>query len=162
MVQLLRALGHDPKDKQFWPKSFFKLARLHHNLGRLVHHLRYQARNAKTWTARDESELLSAVYALVRTGLSEREAVRKIADAEVFPHHERRPGLRPSGQASRRARQAALWRKYQRLLAQSKSKGPDPIARQLGIGVSDFEMLLTGLGLPVPSVAPSGGKARNR
>ena len=97
MVQLLRALGHDFKDKQFWPKSFFKLARLHHNLGRLVHHLRYQARNATTWTARDESKLLSEVYALVRTGLSEREAVRTIADATVFPHHERRPGLRPSG-----------------------------------------------------------------
>src|SRR5262249_26034803 len=33
--QLLRALGCDPNDKQFWPKAFMKLARLHHNLGRL-------------------------------------------------------------------------------------------------------------------------------
>jgi hypothetical protein len=160
MVQLLHALGYDPKDNQFWPKSFFKLARLHHNLGRLVHHLRYAAGNATTWTARDEAKLLSEVYMLVRTGLSEREAVRTMADAKVFPHHERRSGLRPSGQASRSARQAALWRKYQRLRAQSK--GPDPIGRQLGIGVTDFEMLLTGLGLPVPPVAPSGDKLRAR
>ena len=104
--------------------------------------------------------MLSEVYMLVRTGLREREAVRTIADAKVFPHHERRLGLRPSGQAQRRARQTALWRKYQRLRAQSE--GPDPIGRQLGIGVTDFEMLLTGLGLPVPSVAPSGGKLRAR
>jgi len=159
MVQLLRALGCDLKDKLFWPKSFLKLARLHHNLGRLVHHVRYAAGNG-TWTAHDESILLFEVYALVQTGLSEREAVRTIADAKVFPHHERRLGLRPSGQAQRRARQTALWRKYQRLRAQSK--GPDPIGRQLGIGVTDFEMFLTGLGLPVPSVAPSDGKLRAR
>jgi len=160
MVHLLRALGYDPKDKLFWPKSFLKLARLHHNLGRLVHHVRYAGGNGTTWTARDESILLFGVYKLVQTGLSEREAVRTIADAKFFPHHERRLGLRPSGQAQRRARQTALWRKYQRLRVQSR--GPDPIGRQLGIGVTDFEMFLTGLGLPVPSVAPSGGKLRAR
>jgi hypothetical protein len=38
--------------------------------------------------------------------------------------------------------EAALWRKYQRLRAQSK--GPDPIGRQRGIGATDFERLLTG------------------
>ena len=157
MVQLLGALGYDRKDKHFWPKSFLKLARLHHNLGSLVHR-QGVAPNAKAWTSEDESILLCGVYALVQTGLSERAAVRTIADAKVFPHHERRLGLRPSGQAQRRARQTALWRKYQRLRAQSK--GPDPIARQLGIGVTDFEMFLTGLGLPVPPVAPSGDKPR--
>src|SRR6202023_3798417 len=90
----------------------------------------------------------------------EREAVRTIADAKVFPHYERRPWQRPSGRASRVARQQALWRKYQRLRKQSK--GTDPIARQLGIGVTDFEVLLTALGLPVPSVAPIGDKPRAR
>jgi len=30
---------------------------------------------------------------------------------------------------------------------------PDPIAWQLGLGVTDFEMILTGLGLPAPSGA---------
>ena len=159
MVQLLRALGCDPKDKQFWPKALIKLATLHHNLGRLVHR-QSSRRNAKTWTAQDESILLCGVYELVQTGLSEREAVRTIADAKVFPHYERQSWQRPSGQASRRARQVALWRKYQRLRAQSR--GPDPIARQLGIGVTDFEMFLTGLGLPAPSVAPSGDKPRAR
>jgi|SRR6516225_344729 hypothetical protein len=108
----------------------------------------HSRRNAKTWTARDESIFLFGVYAMAQTGLSEREVVRAIADAEVFAHHEQRPWQRPSGQTSRRARQATLWRKYQRLREQSK--GPDPIARQLGIGVTDFEMFLTGLGLPAP------------
>ena len=86
----------------------------------------------------DESILLSGVYALVQTGLSERAAVRTIADAKVFPHYERRSWQRPSGRklANVRAKRA-LWRKYQRLRA--RSKGPDPIARQLGIGVTDFE-----------------------
>jgi hypothetical protein len=159
MVQLLRALGCDPKDKQFWPKALIKLATLHHNLGRLVHR-QSSRRNAKTWTARDESLLLFKVYAMVQTGRSEREAVRTIADAEVFPHHERRSWQRPSGQASRRARRSALWRKYQRL--RERSRGPDPIARQLGIDVTDFEMILTGLGLPAPSAAPSGDKPHAR
>jgi hypothetical protein len=65
-----------------------------------------------------------------------------------------------SGHASRIARQRALWRKYQRLRAQSR--GPDPIGRQLAIGVTDFEMFLAGLGLPAPSAAPSGDKPRAR
>jgi hypothetical protein len=159
MAQLLRSLGCDPKDKLFWPKSFMKLATLHHNLGRLVHR-QLSRRNAQTWTMQDESILLSGVYALVQTGLSEREAIRTIADANVFPYHERRSGQRPSGQASRIAREAALWRKYQRLRQQSK--GPDLLARQLSIGLSDFEMFLTGLGLPTPSAVPSGDKPRAR
>jgi hypothetical protein len=82
LVQLLRALGCDPKDKQFWPKALIKLATLHHNLGRLVHR-QSSRRTAKTWTAQDESILLCGVYELVQTGLSEREAVRTIADAKV-------------------------------------------------------------------------------
>jgi hypothetical protein len=157
IAQLLRALGYDPNDKQFWPKAFMKLARLHHNVGRLVHRLRLPP-NAKAWTMEDESLLLLGVYQLVQTGLSEREAVRKIADAKVFPHYERQSWERQSGQASRRARQLALWRKYQRLREQSK--GPDSIARQLGIGVTNFEMFLTGLGLPASSAAASGDKPR--
>src|ERR1700730_2697473 len=70
-AQLLRALGYDPNDKQFWPKAFIKLARLHHNVGRLVHRQRLPS-SAKAWTLEDESILLSGVYALVQTGLSER------------------------------------------------------------------------------------------
>jgi hypothetical protein len=158
-AQLLRALGCDPNDKQFWPKAFMKLARLHHNVGRLVHRQRLPT-NAKAWTVEDESVLLCAVYASVQGGLSEREAVRRIADAKVFPHYERQSWRRPSGHASRIARQRALWRKYQRLRAQSK--GPDQIGRQLGIGLTDFETILTGLELPAPSAAPSGDKPRAR
>ena len=44
----------------------------------------------------------------------------------------------------------------------AQSRGPDPIARQLGIGVTDFEMILAGLWLPAPSAAPSGDKPRAR
>jgi hypothetical protein len=83
-VQLLRALGCDPNDKQIWPKAFMKLARLHHNVGRLVLRLRLPL-NAKAWTVEDESTFLCTVYASVLGGLSEREAVRRIADAEDFP-----------------------------------------------------------------------------
>jgi hypothetical protein len=154
MAQLLCALGCDPDDELFWPKSFMKLARIYHNLGRVVHHQRSSAGSATSWTAQDESELLFAVYALVETDLGEREAVRVLADLKIFPHHERRSGQRLSGEGTRRARELALWRKYQRL--RQRSKGPDPLARQLGIGVTDFEMFLTGLGLPAPSPAPRG------
>ena len=159
IIQLLRALGCDPNDKQVLPKAFMKLARLHHNVGRLVHRLRSRP-NAKVWTPEDEANFLLGVYALVQRGLGEREAVRRIADAKVFPYYERQSSQRPSGHATRIARQRALWRKYQRLRAQSR--GPDPIGRQLAIGVTDFEMFLTGLGLPAPSAAPSGDKPRAR
>ena len=159
IIQLLRALGCDPNDKQIWPKAFMKLARLHHNVGRLVLRLRLPL-NAKTWTVEDDSTFLCMVYASVLGGLSEREAVRRIADAEDFPYYERQSSRRPSGRASRIARQQAHWRKYQRLRAQSR--GPDPIARQLGIGVTDFEMILAGLWLPAPSAVPSGDKPRAR
>src|SRR6476646_26440 len=83
-VQLLRALGCDLNDAQVWAKAFMKLARLHHNAGRLVHHLRLPP-SAKVWTVEDESALLCAVYASVQGGLSEREAVRRMADAKTFP-----------------------------------------------------------------------------
>jgi hypothetical protein len=104
VVQLLRALGGDSNDKQVWPKAFMKLAKLHHNVGRLVLRLGLRP-NAKAWTAQDEAKLLCAVHASVQGGLSEREAIRKIADANIFPHYERRSSQRPSGRASRTARQ---------------------------------------------------------
>lgn len=160
MAHLLRALGCDPKDELFWPKSFIKLARLHHNVGRLSHRRQVARGNAKAWTAKDESILLSGVYALVQMGLSEREAVRTIAIAKFFPHHERQSWQRPAGQATRTARENALWRKYQRLRQQSR--GPDLLGRQLGLGASDFEMVVMGLGLPTPSSVPSGDKPRTR
>jgi hypothetical protein len=159
IIQLLRALGCDLNDKQVWPKAFMKLARLHHNVGRLVHRLRSRP-NAKVWTPEDESNFLLGVYALVQTGSSERAAVRTIADAKIFPHYERQSWQRPSGQASGRARQAALWRKDP-----SRPVGAHlnlKLSRQLAIGVTDFEMFLTGLGLPAPSAAPSGDKPRAR
>jgi hypothetical protein len=156
-IQLVRALGCDPHDKQVWPKAFMKLARLHHNVGRLVHRLELRP---KAWTLQDEATFLCAVFASVQGGLSEREAVRRIADAKVFPHYERQSSQRLSGHPSRIARRQALWRKYQRLRAQSKA--PDRIGQQLGIGVTDFEMILAGLALPAPSAAPSGDKPRSR
>jgi hypothetical protein len=158
-VQLLRALGCDPNDKQLWPKAFMKLAKLHHNVGRLVFRLGLRP-HAQAWTVDDESTFLCAVHASVQGGLSEREAVRSIADAKLFPHYERQSSQRRSGHASQIARQQALWRKYQRLRAQSK--GPDRIGRQFAIGVTDFEMILAGLTLPVPSAAPSGDKRNAR
>ena len=158
MAQLLCALGCDPDDELVWPKSFMQLARIYHNLGRVVHHQRSSAGSATSWTAQDESELLFAVSALVQMGLGDREAVRALADLKIFPHHERRSGIRPSGDASRSARQVAVWRKYRRL--RQRSRGPDPIARQLGIGVTDFEMFLTGLGLPAPSAATQALRKR--
>ena len=55
---------------------------------------------------------------------------------------------------------AAIAREYQ--AGRRSSRRPDPIARHFGIGVTDLEMFLTGLGLPAPSAAPSGDKPRAR
>ena len=47
------------------------------------------------------------------------------------------------------------------IIVQASDVAARPV-RQLGIGVTDFEMFLTGLGLPAPSAAPSGDKPRAR
>jgi hypothetical protein len=113
LAKLLRALGCDPNDANFWRSAFFKLASIHHNVGRLEHRAVRQIRNASSWTPRDEAVLLCGVAALTQLGDSERAAVRSIADSGIFPHHERRPSERLSGQATRNARRDALWQKFQ-------------------------------------------------
>jgi hypothetical protein len=100
--------------------------------------------SAKTWTVEDNSLLLLGLTALVGTGMSLRSAVNFLADEKVFPHHERQPSQRQSGQATRVARRNALWRQFQRLLSQSKEED-DPLARALGIGASEAEDWLTQL-----------------
>jgi hypothetical protein len=169
-VQLLRALGGDPNDANFWQNAFLKLARIHHNLGGLVHRQRSTPANATAWTAKDEYILLCGVYALTQQGKTEREAIRSIADAGVFPHHERQPSQRLSGHATRvpgrdwrtsdDARRDALWRKYQRL--RSNSRGMDSLARPFGIGLSNYETWLTELDSPSPLPRSSGDTGARR
>ena len=123
LAKLLRALGCDPTEKDFWRNAFVKLARIHHNLGGLVVGPARQISNASSWTAKDEALLLCGVLALTQLGMSERKAVHEIADNQIFPHAERRPSERLRGQATQKARRDALWQKFQRL--KRKGRGPE-------------------------------------
>jgi hypothetical protein len=163
VAKLLHSLRCDPDDPDIWQNAFLLLARLHHNVGRLVHR-RLSGPSARSWTFRDEAILLCGVRALMETGFSARKAVNFIADNQVFPHLERRPEQRSSGRATRDARRAALWQKYQRLLRDARST-PDPWARALGLSASDYELFLARLDNPPPKPPAHGdnsGRWRGR
>jgi hypothetical protein len=157
LAKLLRALGCDPNDANFWRSGFIKLARIHHNLGGLVHRPARPTQNASSWTPLDEAVLLCGVTALTQLGDSERAAIRYIADSGIFPHHERRPSERLSGQVTQNARRDALWRKFQRLKRDARHR-PDPMADALGQSRSTFEVWLSLLENPPPDIALSGDK----
>jgi hypothetical protein len=163
MAKLLHALGCDPADPNIWRTAFLRLARLHHNVGALVHRRRSGRSNDASQRFRDEWILLGGVTAFVEQGYSQREAVNFIADKEVFPHREIRPGLREAGRATQHARRAALWQKHQRLRRDARST-PDPLARALGLSASDYELWLARLDNPLPEPRPSGdnGAQRNK
>jgi hypothetical protein len=157
LAKLLRALGCDPNDANFWRSAFVKLASIHHNVGRLVHRPARPTQNASSWTPLDEAVLLCGATALTQLGDSERAAIRYIADNGIFPHHERRPSERLSGQATKNARRDALWQKFQRLKRDAQLR-PDRMADALGRSRSTFEVWLSLLENPPTDIPSSGNK----
>jgi hypothetical protein len=120
--QLLEWLECDPDDPKVWRSAFIKLARIHHNVGRIVHKWSTKPVGRRSWTLEDEAQLLEGVVKLKASGCSEREAIRIISEGEVFPHHEHKAHERPKGRLTLEARTAALWAKLQRIKRNSRRR----------------------------------------
>jgi hypothetical protein len=138
--QVLKSLQCDPSTPD-WRSAFFKLARLCCNVGR-VRRARGGGSGTRKWTT--DYEFLMEMRTLVRQGLSERGAIRKIANDpaydDVFPTDEQRPGLRVvSRQRPRRGREDALRKRWE-LLKQRIKSDSKPLERQLGLTTPDYVM----------------------
>jgi hypothetical protein len=155
--QLLEWLECDPDDPNVWRSAFIKLARIHHSVGRIVHKWSTKPVGRRSWTPEDETILLEGVVKLKGLGCSEREAIRIISEAEVFPHHERRAHERPKGRATLEARTGALWAKLQRI--KKNARRGDWLTSGGNTFESTFEWSLYWLENPIPT-PPAGGDKR--
>jgi hypothetical protein len=162
VAQLLRLLECDPKVAHFWRSAFIKLARIHHNVGGLVHKLPPQTLGARLWTSEAEAVLLMEVRRLMDGGFGENEAIKILAEnpsyASVFPYRAHRADERLKGHATRKARVNALRRKYFRLMEDARST-PGPLQRALGRPrESSFEWFLWWRENSFPEPALTGDK----
>jgi hypothetical protein len=153
--ELLRWLQCDASDENCWRSAFVKLARIHHNVGRLVHRRSANTLSARTWTSEEEAILLISVNRLKERGYSEREAIQLLADTRVardkwvFPHSERRSYERTPKETAR-SREGALWRKYMRLVSDGRAT-LSPLSRALAPRFeTDLELMLWLLENPMP------------
>lgn len=144
LLELLRCLGIDPSDRRAWEKGFYLLAFCHHGAGQISVYQSRTNRNAAKWTPSHDYLLLREVMIFTRNGLSERDAVKKLAADKTkmsqFPY---RPWGHSSTRSEAKNREDALWARWQRL----KSAGRDhsSLARILGAddgGLSSMEALL--------------------
>jgi len=78
--EILKSLGCDPSTPD-WRSAFFKLARHFCNVGQVR---RARGGGTRKWTDEKESILLREMRRLHEQGLSERQALKRIADNPVF------------------------------------------------------------------------------
>ena len=90
MKDLLRRLGVDPSQPDAWSKGFFLLAYYHHGVGHLAWYPRRTNKNAAKWKPTHDLDLLREVFLLRERGLSERNAIKKLAadrkKRHLFPY----------------------------------------------------------------------------
>jgi hypothetical protein len=149
MLDLLRGLGINPSQPDAYQKGFYWLAFYHHGVGHLAWQRSRTNRNAATWTNGDDLNLLVEVIRLKATGLSELEAIKRIASDrrtnKLFPYREQshRSGSDFSVQKEPKKRRSALRRRLQRLKVSSTENSI--LNQLLGPGwnaQSNFERLL--------------------
>jgi hypothetical protein len=125
LIDLLRRLGIDPSQSDAFKKGFLQLALNHYGVGRLAWHRPRTNRNAAIWTANDDLNLLMEVTRLKAIGLSELQAIQKIASnpqtRRLFPYRQQqdRSDFHSSALKKKKKLQAALWRRLQHLKASS-------------------------------------------
>jgi hypothetical protein len=115
LTQLIEQLGLDPAAPDCWRDGFIRLAKLHHNVGRLIHRWTRKHNNAAEWTIAEQIELLWRVADFQRQGKSEREAVELVARGKL------RARRIPGRHASSKSRFRAFWQKYMRLKRRQKA-----------------------------------------
>jgi hypothetical protein len=108
MRRLLRSMGMDPSSPNVWERAFFLLAHLHHGVGHIT--VRPQKKNAVKWTGDHDLTLSCEVRKLRTQGLSERDAVERLArdpsKRKLFPYsaHAKSVGSGKQRAAALRAR----------------------------------------------------------
>jgi hypothetical protein len=106
--QVLKSLGCDPSTPD-WRSAFFKLARHFCNVGQVQR----ARRDTRKWTAEKENILLREVLRLKGKGLSERQAIKMIAENPLFddvlPHTEQIEVIDPRIRTSHRKQAIAPW-----------------------------------------------------
>lgn len=119
--QLLREMHIDLEEPDAWRKAFFRLAAIHHGVGGLSKtHRRQKNKNAKTWTSEQHLLFYQMMQMLLLDGISEREAVKKIANDkekwQQFPNQgQNKPSSTSDGASKRQAALRARWVKIIKL-----------------------------------------------
>ena len=90
-AELLRGLGINPSEPNAWRKAFRRLATYDRGLGQISWPARRPTnRNAASWTNECNLNLLREVIILKRSGISEREAIKRLArdktKRKLFPY----------------------------------------------------------------------------
>jgi hypothetical protein len=143
LTELMKDLGLNPAARDCWRDGFIKLAKLHHNVDRLIHRWSEQYNPAK-WSFEEESSLLVEAYGLQQLGHSERKAIEIIANGELRSRRARRLSQLEIHTKSSKARFNALWRKYMRL-KRERTNSPGLALERMVLGTkfeSNFEIWL--------------------
>ncbi|MDO8397976.1 MAG: hypothetical protein Q7T45_09150 [Bradyrhizobium sp.] len=124
--QLLREMHVDPEQPDVWRKAFFLLATIHHGVGGIsTTPKRQKNKNAAKWTAEQHLIFYQMMQVLLQEGLSERDAVKRIANDkarwERFPNQGQNRPSSTSDDASKR--QAAFWARWVKIIKMAPPPG---------------------------------------
>jgi hypothetical protein len=117
--QLLHEMNLDPKQPDVWQRAFFRLAAVHHGVGGLsTTPPRQTNKNARKWTAEQHLIFYQMMQVLLQDGISERGAVKKIAnDKEKWRRFPNQGQIRPSSTSDGASkRQAAFWARWVKII----------------------------------------------
>jgi hypothetical protein len=112
MEQLLREMHIDLKQPEAWRKAFFRLAAIHHGVGGLsTTPPRRKNKNAKTWTSEQHLIFFQMMQILLQDGISERAAIKKIAnDKKKWQQFPNQGQFRPSSTSDDASKRQAAFR----------------------------------------------------
>jgi hypothetical protein len=129
-AELLRGLGINPTEPDAWHEAFQRLAMYDRGLGQ-ISWTPQRPRNATRWTNDHNINLLREVMILEMSGISERQAIKRLArdktKQKLFPYKPQRSGDATRATELKRY-ESALRKQIQHLKAES---GPDSLFRIL-------------------------------
>jgi hypothetical protein len=129
--QLLREMHIDLEQPDAWRKAFFKLAVIHHGVGGLsTTPPRQKNKNAVNWTSEQDLIFYQMMQVLLQEGISERAAVKKIANDkekwQQLPHQGQNRPSSTSDEASKR--QKSFWARWIKIIKLAPPPGSLPRA----------------------------------